>query len=156
VKTENENLIVKAIDGAAEIPDPVAGDMSQEKPRLFVEKCNPDRTVAALRDVLADRGSLYDRGMPVALVFDQTQKGMVARPMRPDSLVLRAHQVCRPYALKEKFGALVEENVQLPRQFAVRRVEVASAEWDCVSATLAQRRRDKLQPGLRSEFRHVV
>ena len=58
-------------------------EQAPEKPRLLVENCNPDRTVAALRDILAEAGGLYDRGVPVRLAFDQIQKGTVAQMMTP-------------------------------------------------------------------------
>ena len=109
----NEDLIAHAIDTAEEFVD--STDTLSEKPRLLVERCDPDDSVAALRDILADKGDLYDRGVPVRLVFDQIQQGVVAQVMRPDSLVLRAHQVCRPFILKKG----EEKNAQLPRQFAV-------------------------------------
>jgi hypothetical protein len=127
---ENEDLIAKAIDGAEEVPDPAEGELPSEKPRLLVERCSPDTTVAALRDILADRGCLYDRGVPVRLASDQTQQGMVAQVMRPDSLVLRAHQVCRPFILKEeKDGRLTEKNAPLPCQFASMYLEWRG-EWN--------------------------
>ncbi len=88
------------------------------KPRLLVEHSAPDRTVAALRDLLSGAGGLYDRGVPVRLAFDQTQKGTVAQIMTPDILVLTAHTICRPYAIKEKKGALIEVDVRFPRPFA--------------------------------------
>jgi hypothetical protein len=47
------------------------------KPRLLVENCNPDHTVAALRDVLSEAGSLYGRGVPVRLAFDQIKQGIL-------------------------------------------------------------------------------
>ena len=105
-----EEAIAAAIDAAEEILDP-----EFEKPRLLVENHSPDRTVADLRDVLAAAGELYDRGVVVRLVFDQTQKGMVARMMTPDDLVLMAHRLCRPYSIT-KDG---EKNVRFPRAFAV-------------------------------------
>jgi hypothetical protein len=90
------------------------------KPRLRIEDCNPDRTVAALRDILADAARLYDRGVPVRLVFDQVQRGTVAQVMSPDALILIAHTVCRPYVVKAKNDhTLSEANARLPRQFAV-------------------------------------
>ena len=119
----NEKLVEQAIDGAEEVIDSVDG--SGEKPRLFVEKCNPDDAVAALRDILAQKGSLYDRGVPVPLVFDQIENGMVAQIMRPDSLVLRAHQICRPFIIKKG----EEQNAPLPRQFAVMYLEWRG-EWN--------------------------
>ena len=115
--TENERLIVKAINGAEEVPDPVAADIAREKPRLFADRSNPDQAVPELRDILADAGGLYDRGAIVRLV--QTQAGMVAQVMKPDSLILRAHQVCRPFVLKkQKDGSIEEINAPLPPQLA--------------------------------------
>jgi hypothetical protein len=91
----------------------------EAKPRLFVENAAPDRTVTALRDILVDAGGLFDRGVPIRLAFDQVQKGTVAQILSPDVLVLLAHRVCRPYALKEKRGNLVEVDARLPRPLAV-------------------------------------
>ncbi|MGY8663133.1 hypothetical protein Q3C01_12285 [Bradyrhizobium sp. UFLA05-109] len=91
-----------------------------EKPRLLVENHSPDRTVAALRDMLANAGGLYDRGVPVRLAFDQIQRGTVAQSMTPDVLVLMAHTICRPYALKVRRDGTVDEvDVRLPRPLAV-------------------------------------
>ena len=108
-----EEAVAATIDAAAEVDDPVK-DGVPSKPRLLVESCNPDVTVTALRDILAEAGGLYDRGVPVRLAFDQMQKGMVAQVLTPHALVLEAHRVCRPYALKPKDGALTEVNVRLP------------------------------------------
>ena len=95
-----ENQIVSAIESAEEICDPPITETLGQKPRLLIEDCNPDRTVAALRDTLSAAGGLYDRGVPVRLAFDQIQRGTVAQVMTPDALVLMAHAVCRPYVLK--------------------------------------------------------
>src|SRR5262245_9341864 len=118
--TENEELIAKIIDGAEDVCEPATPEEQGEKPRLLVESCNPDQTVAALRDILAGAGGLFDRGVPVRLAFDQIQRGTVAQMMTPDALVLRAHTVCRPYLLKTKQDGTVEEvNTRLPRSLAV-------------------------------------
>ena len=118
--TENEELIAKVIDGAEEVRDPATSEERGEKPRLLVENCNPDQTVAALRDLLAGAGGLYDRGVPVRLAFDQIQRGTVAQMMTPDALVLMAHTVCRPYVLKARQdGTVAEVNARLPRSLAV-------------------------------------
>ena len=89
-----------------------------QKPRLLIENCDPDRTVAALRDILSHAGELYDRGVPVRLAFDKIQGGTVAHVMTPDALVLMSHAVCRPYELKEKNGADIEKKARLSRTFA--------------------------------------
>jgi hypothetical protein len=41
---ENEKLIAQAIDSAEEVVDSIDG--LSEKPRLLVERCDPDDTVA--------------------------------------------------------------------------------------------------------------
>ena len=100
---------------AAKICEPVPPG----KPRLLIEDSNPDRTVAALRDILAAAGGLYERGLPVRLAFDQMQQGAVAEVMTPDALVLTAHTLCRPYVLKTKQnGAVYETDARLPRSFS--------------------------------------
>ena len=110
---EPEDAVKAAIEAAEEVGDPAAD--VPEKPRLLVENASPNVTIAKLRDILAGAGGLYARGVPVRLAFDQTQKGIVAQTMTPDSLVLMAHGVCRPYAIKKGD----ETNVRLPRAFAV-------------------------------------
>jgi hypothetical protein len=90
-----------------------------QKPRLLVEASDPDRTVADLRDILANAEVLYDRGVPVRLAIDQIEGGTVAQVMTPDALVLTAHMLCRPYMLKDKGGDLVKANTRLPRNIAV-------------------------------------
>jgi hypothetical protein len=116
-----EDDVAETLADCAEVtPDPIWTEEPGGKPRLLVDNCNPDRTVAALRDILADTGGLYDRGVPVRLVFDQIQHGMVAQVMTPDSLVLTAHAVCRPYVLKRRpDGTVTEADARLPRSFAV-------------------------------------
>src|SRR5262245_53295933 len=57
--TDNEERIAHAIDDAEEVHAPAASEERDEKPRLLVENCNPDQTVAALRDLLAGAGGLY-------------------------------------------------------------------------------------------------
>jgi hypothetical protein len=118
--TDNEELIAKVIDGAEEVRDPATSEERGEKPRLLVESCSPDQTVAALRDHLAGAGGLYDRGVPVRVAFDQIQRGTVAQIMTPDALVLIAHTICRPYVLKaNRDGTDAEVNARLPRSLAV-------------------------------------
>ena len=99
-RIDPEEAVAAAIDAAEEIDDSDA-DGLPGKPRLLVDKSNPHQTVATLRDILAEAGGLYDRGVPVRLAVDQTQKSTVAQMMTRSGVVLRAHQVCRPYALKK-------------------------------------------------------
>ncbi len=107
-----------AIDAAEEVEEPAANEVSG-KIRLLVENCNPDVTVATLRDILASASQLYDRGVPVRLAFDQIQRGAVAQIMTPHALVLEAHRVCRPYMLKPKEGVISEVDARLPHSVAL-------------------------------------
>ena len=101
----------------------------KEKPRLLVDPANPDRTVAALRDILRNSGGLYDRGVPVRLAFDQAQRGMVAQVLTPEVLVLLAHSVCRPYRVKRKAdGTEIEVDTRLPRDIATMYLDW-KGEW---------------------------
>ena len=115
-----EKLISDTIEGAEEIGEHPAANTQVSKRRLLIENCSPDCTVPALRDILADAGVLYERGVPVRLAFDQMQRGTVAQVMTPDGLVLMAHLVCRPYVVKKaKDGTLSEVDARLPRSFSV-------------------------------------
>jgi hypothetical protein len=114
-----DDPITAAIDAAEEISDPVA-EAPDQKPRLLVENCNPHRTIAALRDILAAASLLYDRGVPVRLAFNQQQCGTIVQEMTADVLVLLTHEVCRPYVLKTgSDGTVSEVDARLPRSFAV-------------------------------------
>jgi hypothetical protein len=113
----SEKRIVEAIEAAEEVQPPLPSP--SKKPRLLIEHCSPDRTVAGLRDIFAAAQGLYDRGVPVRLAFDQMQRGTVAQVMTADSVVLKAHQACRPYVVKAgKDGALHETDARLPRPLA--------------------------------------
>ena len=119
-KFKSDDGIADAINDAEEVHDPAASEERGEKPRLLVENCSPDQTVATLRSLLADAGGLYDRGVPVRLAFDQIQRGTVAQIMTPDALVLMAHTICRPYVLKAgSDGTIAEVDARLPRSLAV-------------------------------------
>ena len=105
--------------GAQDFID-LCGDAPVSKPRLKIESCSPDRTVAALRDVLSKSGLLYERAVPIRLAYDAQQHCTIAQPITPDGLVLMAHEICRPYAVKRmKDGSFEELNIRLPRNFAV-------------------------------------
>jgi hypothetical protein len=123
-----DDPITAAIDTAEEISVPVEEAVNQ-KPRLLIENCNPDRTVEALRDILADASALYDRGVPVRLALNQLQRGTVVQVMTADGLVLLTHKVCRPYVLKVAADGTVSEiDVRLPRAFAVMYLDW-QGEW---------------------------
>jgi hypothetical protein len=100
----------------AELGAATNADGRPEKPRLLVEPCDPDRTVAALRDVLTKADQLFDRGVPVRLVKDKVLGGTVAQEMTPQGLVRVAHGICRPRKVNKKGE---EVDARLPRDIAV-------------------------------------
>ena len=100
-----------------------------DKPRLQVDKNNPDQSVAGLRDILAGTGELYERVRPVRLAFGKIHHGAFAQEVTPDALMLMTHQVCRPYVLKAKGdGTFQETDTHLPRWLAVMYLEWCG-EW---------------------------
>lgn len=125
-----EDEIRSMINDAEEVSEAAATQASVNKPRLLIENADPDRTVAALRDILSSAGGLYDRGVPVRLAHDQIQGGTVAQVMTPDVLVMTAHSVCRPYVQKEKSdGTIDEKNARMPRNLVVMYLEWRG-EWN--------------------------
>jgi hypothetical protein len=126
----SENQIAKLISEAEEVVDVSADDVSSTKPRLLVDSANPDQSVAMLRDILSSTADLYDRGVPVRLAHDQIRGGTVAQIVTPDTLVMTAHSVCRPYAQKvNRDGSLFEVDVRLPRNLAVMYLDWRG-EWN--------------------------
>jgi hypothetical protein len=116
-RTNPKDAVAAAINGAEEFLEQES-PQGPEKPRLLVDKSNPDQTVAALRDHLAQAGVLYDRGLPVRVAFDKMQEGMVAQVLSSHGLILEAHRICRPYAEKLKDGVRIEVDVALPTNIA--------------------------------------
>jgi hypothetical protein len=98
-------------------PDPVLVSEQNEpvKPRLKIEKGRPERTVENLRDILARFERLYDRGIPVRIVYDQSISGSVAHAMTADSLTLEAHFACQPFKVLDSGS---ERDANLPPSIA--------------------------------------
>ena len=76
---DSESLIADASEAAEEISDAQAAAVGNDKPRLLVDQFSPDQTVSRLRDILAEEGDLFDRGVPVRLAYDQINKGSIAQ-----------------------------------------------------------------------------
>jgi hypothetical protein len=89
------------------------------KPRLRIHRHSPEKTVAALRDIFAADGRLYDRGALVRLIVDPAEGGTIAHMMTAPALVLAAHEACRPYVLVKARNGLKEVDTALPLQIAV-------------------------------------
>ncbi|WP_424363368.1 hypothetical protein [Methylocystis parvus] len=117
--TQDEHIVIEA-------PRPIR---TAQKPRILVDAVNPDMTVEQLRDIFAESGEFFDRGAPVRIVHDKTQGGAVAVKMDADAIVLTAHKLARPYAIKAKEGDRVEVDARLPKSVASMYLS-ASGDWN--------------------------
>ena len=71
------NLQVLVVDGAStDGTGAIVESFARRDPRVEL-LVNPDRTIPALRDIIAEAGVLYDRGVPVRLVKDKVLGGTV-------------------------------------------------------------------------------
>ena len=112
------------------------------KPELMVHRDNLPATAAALRDLFAVAGYLFDRDMPVKVVQPADGGPMAATPLTINSVVVEAHRLCRPVtwnAKGEKVGMTLPERVA--RMFLDMR-----GEWHLppLSSALTQSSRPKL------------
>jgi hypothetical protein len=85
---------------------------------LKIDKNHPETTVVALRDILADSGRIYERGVPVRVVFDEEVNGSAIHRLDPNSLALEAHFACQPYVMVKKGEEWVESDTALPPPIA--------------------------------------
>jgi hypothetical protein len=89
------------------------------KPRLKIERHSPEKTVAALRDILSAAGGLFDRGKLVKVIVDPVKGGATAHVMTPSALVMAAHDACRPFVARHGEDGFEEVDAALPHPFAV-------------------------------------
>lgn len=110
------NPIAHALEAAEEFDG--GGEPESPKPRLFVDRASPDQTVAALRDVLCSAGGLFDRGTAARLYRDPATGTLRVQVLKPENLVLRVHEVCRPYTIKSTRHGESEVDIAFPRPLA--------------------------------------
>jgi hypothetical protein len=115
---EAKERIAQIIADAPEVEAPQEARHEMKKPRLLVDSANPDRTVAAMRDILAADGRLFDRGGPVQVVQDVLQQTMTIHKLTTEGIVMMVHSICRPYFLKVREGQTFEVDCRLPTQIA--------------------------------------
>jgi hypothetical protein len=116
-KPSGTQLVAETIRAAEEIIE--VSEDRKGKPRLLVERNDPNITVEALRDLLSDSGEFFERGVPVRITNDQFCGGKKAQIVSPDLLVMIAHQICRPYMIKESSdGSIFKKNTRLPLDVA--------------------------------------
>ena len=124
-----ENFVVR-LDALLEVAQPIpqqviapssAGPDQKvdDRPALIIDDADLTRTARALRDRLAERAGLFDRGTPVKLVRDAMSGGMVARQLTVEGVVHEAHRVA--YPVKQRMnadGSILEVPVTLPNRVA--------------------------------------
>jgi hypothetical protein len=119
VTVAGEKRIAALLASSEEVGFSGLGQEPELKPRLLVQVESPERTVAALRDILAGTNMMFERGVPVRLVFDQLKGGMIVEAMTPDMVILQTHMVCRPYKKKRlKDGSVIDADTGLPLPIA--------------------------------------
>ena len=123
-----EKLIAAALASSQEVGISDLGHEPELKPRFLVEVESPERTVAALRDILAGANVMFERGVPVRLAFDQLKHGVIVEAMTPDMVILQTHMICRPYKKKRlKDGTVIEVDASLP--IPIARMYLGWRDW---------------------------
>jgi hypothetical protein len=78
---------------------------ARDKPLLTVERHNPEKTLAALRNTIASAQALYERGLLVRPVYAQELGHTIALPVTANDVVRIAHELARPcHALRDDSG----------------------------------------------------
>ena len=99
-----------------------------DKPGLHIDHGDLPASAEALRDLLAGRPNLFDRGVPVRLVHDAQRRGLVAMPLTANGVVREAHAAARPFVLRERKGELRQAPVTLPERVAYLFLDM-KGEW---------------------------
>lgn len=73
-----------------------------ERTDLLVDGADLPATAIRIRDILATQDNLYDRGVPVRLVFDERTGGVMTQLLRVEGIVREVHRVARPHARTRK------------------------------------------------------
>jgi hypothetical protein len=94
-------------------PRPEPGFRPRLRPLKIIQD-KPHLAVDALRDILRDSGTLYDRDGPVRIKMNGVTKELVACRMTTASLIKLAHHFCAPYVVSEGRA----HGVQLPAEIA--------------------------------------
>src|SRR5450432_1450539 len=67
-----------------------------EKPDLIIDNGDLPATAREVRDLLAQSGCIFDRGVPVKLVPSPEAGVPKALPLTVHRVVFEAHRLCRP------------------------------------------------------------
>lgn len=89
------------------------------KPKLLVDRANPDKTIDALADIIANAGEFYDHNGDIVEVISDRNSGLaVIRSVDAGRLILETHKKARPYFIKNNNGTFEDKDTQFPRELA--------------------------------------
>ncbi len=95
------------------------------KPELVVQRGSLPDTAEAVRDLLAESGRLFDRGLPVRLILPADGGPPSAIPLTRHNVVIETHRLCQPMR-EESGGRLIPTT--LPDRVANMYLDM-SGEW---------------------------
>jgi hypothetical protein len=96
------------------------------KPELMVHSGDLPATAYALRDLFAEAGHLFDRGMPVKLVQPANGGAMEAKPLTVSGVVVEAHRLCQPVKIDHNDKHIA---ITLPDRIARMYLDL-TGEWN--------------------------
>lgn len=97
-----------------------------KKPDLMVHAGNLPATAAALRDLLASSGRLFERGVPVRIVTQSNAPMPTALAFTRSNVVMEAHELCQPKKVKSD-GEIID--VTLSDRVATMYLDMVG-EWN--------------------------
>jgi hypothetical protein len=105
-RTPGRAARVPSFLGALKIDGQECPSAPRRKPDLIVDRGNLPATAEQLRDLFAQSGRFFDRGIPVKIV-NVVGGGPTALQFTPIVTVIEAHKICRPVKMS-KTGAVPE------------------------------------------------
>jgi hypothetical protein len=112
------------IQDVSERPPKPSFSASLQKPDLVVDSGDLPAVARDLRDLLAESGRLFDRGVPVKVIQPTDGGPPIAERLTPNRVVVEAHDLCRP--VRPQGDDLVP--VTLPNRVARMYLDM-SGEW---------------------------
>jgi len=100
----------------------------EDKPGLEINSADLPASVYALRDLLAQSGTLFDRGRVLVRLVTDADGVMYTLEMKPSDVVIAAHQVCQPFKVKMEGGNRVQVPITLPMNAALMYLNMG--EWN--------------------------
>ena len=89
------------------------------KPRLLVDRANPDKVIDALASILRNNQEFYDNGGAIVeVITDRTTGLAVVKDVEAGRIVLESHRKARPYIIKNNNGSFEEKDTLLPKELA--------------------------------------